>query len=172
MPSSRASEHEAAQVADEGDPRDPRDAEIADLNERVAQLDDRHKRALADLDNYRKRSIALTENRIDDAADAMLRQWLEAVDSVDRALTMEPEGALAEGLRGLLDQMEAILERQGVQRIGAPGEPFDPSRHEAVAVRDDAAVPDRTIADVARSGWARGDRVLRPAQVVVSRGAG
>jgi molecular chaperone GrpE len=169
MPSSRASEHEAAQVTDDGDPRD---AEIADLQERVAQLDDRHKRALADLDNYRKRSVALTEGRIDEAADAMLRQWLEAVDSVERALTMESEPAVAEGLRGLLDQMEAILERQGVQRIGAPGEPFDPSRHEAVAVRNDDEVPDRTIAEVARSGWARDDRVLRPAQVVVSRGAG
>ena len=172
MPSSRASEHEqeSTPVADNGDPRD---AEIADLQERVAQLDDRHKRALADLDNYRKRSVQLTESRIDEAADAMLRQWLEAVDSVERALRMEPEDAVAEGLRGLLDQMEAILGRQGVERIGARGEPFDPVRHEAVAVQPaDGDVPDRTIVDITRSGWARGDRVLRPAQVVVSRGAG
>jgi len=169
MPSSRASEHEAAQVADDGDPRD---AEIAGLQEQVAQLDDRHKRALADLDNYRKRSVALTESRIDEAADALLRQWLEAVDSVDRALTMEPDAAAAEGLRGLLEQMQVILERQGVHRIGAPGEQFDPARHEAIAVRPAGDVPERTIVDVARSGWARGDRVLRPAQVVVASGAG
>jgi molecular chaperone GrpE len=172
MPSSRASEHESAQesapLADNGDPRE---AEIVELRERVAQLDDRHKRALADLDNYRKRSVQLTANRIDEAADAMLREWLEAVDSVERALRMENGSPMSEGLRGLLDQMEAILERHGVERIGAPGEPFDPSRHEAVAVHPAGNVPDRTIVDVARSGWARGDRVLRPAQVVVSRGA-
>jgi molecular chaperone GrpE len=172
MPSSRVSEHESAQesapVAGNGDPRD---AEIAELQERVAQLDDRHKRALADLDNYRKRSVQLTESRIGDAADTMLRAWLEAVDSVERALRMENGGPLAEGMRGLLDQMEAILARYGVERIGAPGEAFDPSRHEAVAVHPAGDVPNGTIVEVARSGWARGDRVLRPAQVVVSRGA-
>ena len=65
--------------------------------------------------------------------------------------------------------MEAILARQGVTRLGAAGEPFDPERHEAVGVRSTADVPDRTIVDVARSGFALGDRVLRPAQVIVAR---
>jgi molecular chaperone GrpE len=169
MPSSHASEHKPAPAVANGDGRE---AEIAELRERVGQLDDRHKRALADLDNYRKRSVRLTESRIEEAGDAMLRDWLESVDSVERALRMEPENPLAEGLRGVLDQMEAILDRQGVHRVGAPGEPFDPERHEAVAVHPTGEVPDRTVLDVARSGWVRGDRVLRPAQVVVSKGAG
>ena len=65
--------------------------------------------------------------------------------------------------------MEAILDRHGVTRIGAPGEPFDPERHEAVGVVTTSELPDRTVADVARSGFVVDGRVLRPAQVVVAR---
>ncbi|TMK25904.1 MAG: nucleotide exchange factor GrpE [Actinobacteria bacterium] len=65
--------------------------------------------------------------------------------------------------------MDAVLDRQGAQRIGAPGDQFDPERHEAVAVRASGEVPDRTIVEVQRSGVAHGDRVIRPAQVVVAR---
>jgi molecular chaperone GrpE len=68
--------------------------------------------------------------------------------------------------------MEAILARQGVQRVGEVGEPFDPQRHEAVAVVETDAVPDRSVAEVVRSGFIQGDRVVRPAQVVVARPAG
>jgi molecular chaperone GrpE len=56
-----------------------------------------------------------------------------------------------------------------VERTGAPGDRFDPALHEAVAVRESDEAPDGTIAEVARSGYVLGDRVLRPAQVVVSR---
>jgi molecular chaperone GrpE len=65
--------------------------------------------------------------------------------------------------------MRSILERQGVQRFGATGERFDPDRHEAVAARESDTVPDRSIVDVIRAGYMVGDRVLRPARVIVSR---
>jgi molecular chaperone GrpE len=65
--------------------------------------------------------------------------------------------------------MDAILARSGIERVGAPGEPFDPERHEAVGISDNDDVPDHTVLDVPRSGFAFGDRVLRPAQVIVSR---
>ena len=135
----------------------------------IAALEDRLKRALADLDNYRKRSAKELDRRVLESRESMLRDWLEGLDSLDRALQMEPEGPAAPGLRAVLDQLESILARYGVSRIGEVGEQFDPERHEAVSVREDAEAPDRTITDVARSGYALGDRVLRPAQVVVSR---
>jgi molecular chaperone GrpE len=142
-----------------------------DLEDELARSEDRYRRALADLDNYRKRSAQEVERRVSERGDQIVRDWLEAVDSVDRALRMqEPTNELAAGLRAVMEQMEAILERQGVQRIGAPGDRFDPALHEAVAVRETDAVPDRTVVEVARSGYGRGDQVLRPAQVVVSRG--
>jgi molecular chaperone GrpE len=135
----------------------------------LAAMEDRWKRALADLDNYRKRSAREVDRRVQEARDAGVRDWLEAVDSIERAIAAHPENPNAEGLRAVLEQMEAILDRQGVQRIGAPGEAFDPLRHDAIAVRETREVPDRTVLEVARSGYARGGDVLRPAQVVVSR---
>jgi molecular chaperone GrpE len=141
-------------------------ASTEDLAARNAELEDRHLRALADLDNHRKRSARETERRVSDERERMLREWLHAVDSVERALRMTPD---AEGLRAVLDQMDAILSREGVARTGSPGEPFDPERHEAISVRPGEGAPP-TIADVARSGYTIGDRVLRPAQVIVTRG--
>jgi molecular chaperone GrpE len=143
-----------------------------DLGAELAQAEDRYKRALADLDNYRKRSAREVEQRLTERSDRISRDWLEAVDSVERALGMGgPTNELAAGLRAVLEQMEAILERQGVERIGAPGERFDPELHDAVAIRESDEVPDRTIVEVARSGYRAGDRLLRPAQVVVSHRA-
>jgi hypothetical protein len=77
-------------------------------------------RAFADLDNYRKRSLNETARQIADARAAVVRDWLEVVDSVERAVRTESEGPYYEGLRAVLDQMDAVLARQGVDRIGAP----------------------------------------------------
>jgi molecular chaperone GrpE len=145
------------------------DRNHADLAAELAAMEDRYMRALADLDNYRKRSARELDRRVAESRDALLRDWLEAVDSVERALRMDPENPCFDGMRAVLDQMEAILAREGVERIGSAGEPFDPERHEAVTVVPSADVPDRVILEVARSGFARGDRVLRPAEVVVAR---
>ncbi|HTX00298.1 MAG TPA: nucleotide exchange factor GrpE [Acidimicrobiales bacterium] len=146
--------------------------QASDANELSAELErltDRYKRALADLDNYRKRSAREIEQRTEEVREAVIRDWLEAVDSVERAVRLDSDGTCAEGLRAVLEQMDTVLTRQGAVRIGAPGDRFDPRRHEAVAVQPSAAVPDRTILSVERSGFALGDRVIRPAQVVVAR---
>lgn len=149
------------------------ETEERDLEAELAELDDRYKRALADLDNYRKRVPAEIQRQVDARTEAVARDWLEAVDSVERALRMGGPGKeIAAGLRAVLEQMETILERQGIQRIGAPGERFDPELHEAVGVRDSDEVPDRTILELARAGYGAGDKVLRPAQVVVSQRGG
>jgi molecular chaperone GrpE len=87
-------------------------------------------------------------------------------------MDVAPENPVAEGLRQVLQQMEAILDRHGIRRIGAGGEQFDPERHEAISVVESDDLPDRTVMEVARSGFASGDRVIRPAQVVVSRRSG
>ncbi len=151
----------------DGDPQSPPEQpSVADLEARNAELEDRHLRARADLENYRKRAGREVERRTAEEREAQLRDWLEAVDTVERALRATPE---ATDLRAVLEQMEAILARYGVARSGAPGEPFDPERHEAIGVSDGEGAGPPTIADVARSGFTISDRVLRPAQVIVSR---
>jgi molecular chaperone GrpE len=138
---------------------------VEELQARNAELQDRHLRARADLENYRKRSAAEIDRRVGEARDRLLLDWLEAIDSVERALRIDPD---ADGLRAVLEQMDAILARNGVARIGRPGERFDPERHDAVAVHDGEG-DEAVIGDVARSGYAMADRVLRPAQVIVTR---
>jgi molecular chaperone GrpE len=171
MPSSRASDatDERTDAPEDPGAAEQRGPDAAALSEELARAEDRHKRALADLDNYRKRSAREVERRGVEIRDALVRDWLDVVDSVERALRMEPEAPLFEGLRAVLEQIEGVLARQGVERIGAVGERFDPERHEAISVQETDEVDDRTILQVARSGFAIGDRVLRPAQVVVSR---
>jgi molecular chaperone GrpE len=174
MPNSRVSEQGEPSVqereAEASRPEGDQGAEQQELRAELARLDDRYKRALADLDNYRKRSARELERRIEERSDELLREWLQSVDSVERALLMaEPGSALHVGLSAVLQQMEATLARFGVTPFGAAGEQFDPERHEAVGVVTSDEVPDRTIVEVARSGYAIGDRVLRPAQVVVAR---
>ena len=121
------------------------DAEREEFPERLAQAEDRHRRALADLDNLRKRTAREIERRVEESRESLLLEWLEALDSVERAILMTPEGPVQDGLRSVLAQMEAILVRNGVERSGRPGDPFDPERHEAVAVRESEDVSDRTI---------------------------
>ena len=130
-----------------------------DRSAELARLEDRYKRALADLDNYRKRSAREIERRVEESREALLRDWLEAVDSVERALRMSPTGPVADGLRARArpdggDPRAATA----CERIGAAGEPFDPERHEAVEVRATSEAPDQHD----RRGRALGLRDRRP----------
>jgi molecular chaperone GrpE len=151
----------------ETDPEQPTDDALADD---LAQLEDRYKRARADLDNFRKRAARETERRVEEARASVIRDWLDTVDSVEWAMRIQSDGACYDGLQAVLQQMDAVLAREGVQRIGAIGDTFDPERHEAVAVQHATnQVQDRTIAEVQRSGYVLGGRVIRPAQVVVAR---
>jgi molecular chaperone GrpE len=179
MPNSRESDEQrrsragalpAEQVrAPEGEAAAPGEgADYRELTAELARIEDRYKRALADLENYRKRSAREIERRVAEAKESGLRDWLEVVDSVERAMRMESHGPCFDGLRAVLEQMDAVLAREGAQRIGATGDQFDPERHEAIAVQPSVDVPDRAILAVERSGYALGDRLIRPAQVVVA----
>lgn len=183
MQSSRATEHEQipGQAPESGAERSPvpdpselsaeqtsTGTDLQQVREALARMEDRYKRAVADLDNYRKRAERATEQRLADARETLERDWLEALDSVERALRMTPGD---EGLRAVLSQMELILARHGVRRLGGTGDAFDPTVHEAVDVQIRPDTRDHTVVEVVRSGFVLGDRVLRPAQVIVSRRA-
>lgn len=139
------------------------------LNDELARIEDRYRRALADLDNYRKRASREVERRTAEVRESMTIDWLDVVDSVERAIQMEPEGPCREGLQAVMQQMDSVLQRHGVTRTGAPGEAFDPERHNAVATQAAGGTLPHTVVEVPRSGFALGDRVIRPAQVVVAR---
>lgn len=142
------------------------------LATKLAELEDRWKRALADLENYRKRAARDAERLRSGERARTVAEWLPVVDNLDRAI--EHAGAnpdvLLEGVRAVRDQAVELLARLGYPRQDDAGRLFDPTRHEAVATVPDAEAPAGTIMQVTRPGYGHGENQLRPAQVVVSKG--
>jgi molecular chaperone GrpE len=145
------------------------DIEDSPEQEELARVEDRYKRALADLENYRKRATREVERRTEEVRESTILDWLDVVDSVERAIQIETQGPCREGLQAVMQQIDSVLQREGVTRTGAPGEAFDPERHDAVATHATDGRAPHTVVEVPRSGFALGDRVIRPAQVVVAR---
>ena len=138
---------------------------------RIAELEDKWRRALADLDNYRKRTArALDRERIGERARTSA-EWLPVLDNLERALEhaeAEP-GAVIQGVRSVLDQARDVITRLGFPRRDDVGEPFDPARHEAVSTVAGSDAPDGTVVHVIRPGYGDDETQLRPAQVVVAK---
>lgn len=131
------------------------------------------RRTQADFLNYRRRaSQEQTEGRIV-AQIALLSQLLPALDDLGRALGTAPSElvthAWVQGLMLVARRLTTQLNQLGVRQIGAPGEPFNPHWHEAIATEERADMPEGTILQVTRPGYALRDRIIRPAQVVVAR---
>jgi molecular chaperone GrpE len=140
--------------------------------DRTAELEDRLRRALADADNARKRCSRQIAEAQADERTRVTGTWLSIVDNLDRALEhadAEP-GAMVEGVRAIRDQAVALLSSLGYPRHDETDVPFDPQRHEAVAVVPDGEAPAGTVLQVVRAGYGDGSRQLRPATVTVAAG--
>jgi molecular chaperone GrpE len=147
--------------------------EPTEADARAAALEDQLRRALADLDNLRKRfDREVARERATERASAAAL-WLPIVDDLERAL--EHAGAdadsIVEGINTVRDQALTILEQLGFRRFDDIGELFDPLRDEAVSAIDVDAPPGTVVATV-RPGYGTDEVILRPASVVVSRGSG
>lgn len=139
-----------------------------------AERDDLHDRLLrlaAEFDNYRKRSAREWREHKDRATAEVLREILELADNLERALASQPEEApaLHAGVRLILQQLQAKLQRFGVEAFGAEGEVFDPNRHEAVLMVEAPGVESSCIVGVVQRGYTQHGEVLRPARVTVAR---
>lgn len=145
----------------------------AELDPALADLEARLRRALADLDNLRKRSEReIARERAEERA-RVASLWLPVVDDLERALraAAEDPGAMVEGVQAVRDHAVGVLARLGYTRFDDVGQPFDPVRHEAIGtVRAD--VPPGTVVTVVRPGYATGTSTLRPAGVLVADGSG
>ena len=144
--------------------------EAAEHAAALAELQDRWRRALADLDNLRKRyARELDRERAAERA-RVAAQWLPVVDDLDRALAhaADDPSAIVEGVRAVREHAMAVLARLGYPRYEEVGVPFDPVRHEAVKVVDDAEVAPGTVVEVLRPGYGQEERWLRPAAVAVA----
>ena len=148
--------------------------EAASAREDAAAANDKCLRALADLDNYRKRTERDRCQWSDRAREEVLAGLLGVMDDLDRALACDDGGA--DGGRGLRDGVELIrrglaqlLERHGVVHIETGGEGFDPALHEAVCQVESPDHDSNTIVSETLKGYRLGDRVLRCSKVVVAK---
>jgi molecular chaperone GrpE len=143
-------------------------AALAETRQAVDELKDKYLRAAAQVENVRKWTERDTLARAKEAQRNLLRQLLEVMDDLDRALSQPAEpDVLYEGVRLTRMQLEKVLARAGVQRIQVkPGQPFDPTYHEAVEVRH-GNVNEPTVAAVIQPGYLHENELLRPAGVVV-----
>jgi molecular chaperone GrpE len=147
----------------------------AQLDDLRRQLDDKHDRllrALAEADNIRRRAQRDREDFVKYANESLLRDLIPVLDNLDRALeaarsTAGSESVVA-GVELIQRELLRVLERAGVTRYTAVGQPFDPTRHEAIArVVSAEATPDTVVTETA-PGYLLNGRVLRPAMVAVA----
>ncbi len=141
-----------------------------------ADLDDAADRALraqAELDNYRKRARRELEDERRYAAMPLLRDLLPVLDNLKRALDaaekLPQSGGLLDGVKLVAQSMESVFARHDCKKIEALGQPFDPAVHEAISQQPSADHEPNTVVLVAQDGYVLHDRVVRPAQVIVSR---
>ena len=152
--------------------RDKLVAEAADAKDRML-------RALAELDNVRRRTEREKADFSKYAISDFARDVIGLGDDVQRAIDHVPAEAAAndpalksflEGVQLMERELLATLERHGVSKLAPMGERFDPNRHQAVMEQENAEVPAGTVVQVLQAGYIISDRTLRPAVVVVSRG--
>ncbi len=148
---------------------------VAELEQKNQALQDKYVRVLADMENMRKRHEQECHNIRKHGTTALLKNILSVMDNVTRALTT-PVGeapdpmvkGLFQGLTMIQAELTAFLKKQGVTKIEALGAPFDTAFHQAI--REDISEKDPgTVVDVMQEGYLLGDRLLRPAAVVIAK---
>jgi molecular chaperone GrpE len=138
--------------------------------EKIAELEDRWRRAVADLANLRRRYDREVARARADERRRILAAWLPILDNLDLALShadADPR-SIVEGVRVVRDQALEALSRSGFERDEETGVPFDPNRHEVVGTVRSPGVRSGTVVEVVRPGYRYGSDLVRPAGVIVA----
>lgn len=136
----------------------------------LAEMEDRWRRALADLDNVRKRYQRELEQARAAERESAAAEWLPVLDNLELALEhagADPS-AIVEGVRAVRDMAVGVFGRLGFSRYDEVGGAFDPARHEAVGTTTRDDVTPGTVVRVVRPGYGDRERLLRPAAVIVA----
>ena len=145
---------------------------VAELEEQLAAANEARLRALAEFQNYRRRTDEERESLKGFLLSGVMESLLPIVDNFGRAVDSMNASTdidkLREGISGIHRQLATVLEKNGVEQITAEGAVFDPNLHNAVMRVEDSDVPTDTVVEVLQPGYTIGGRVLRPALVKVS----
>ena len=182
-PPADAASGDAAPVA----PKEPRDDEIESLKlqvefsmakgrELMGKIKDEHEkmlRAVADLENYKKRAVKEKEEMQKFGNEKLLKDFLPVFDNFDRALDAAKSAADFESLRKGVEMTRKLFEdtlgKHGVRAFSAKGQVFDPNRHEAMTAAETTDMPPNHVFNEVLRGFTLNDRLVRPALVIVSR---
>lgn len=147
-------------------------AELAAKSEESARNHDRYLRERAELENVKKRLQREKTEAIRFANESLLRDFLPVLDNLERAIGHAESGGngqpVVQGVQLVLKAALDVLERHGVKRVEAEGQPFDPSLHEALARVTVPGHPPNQVVEQYLPGYRLHDRLLRAAQVSVS----
>jgi molecular chaperone GrpE len=171
--------NEAVFQTDRGEASKSGSGTIEELRQQLAEKEaeaaanlDRYLRERAELDNTKKRLQREKTEAVRFACESLVRDLLPIVDNLERAVEHAEGGGngqpLVEGVRLVLKGALDLLERNGVRRIEAKGERFDPTRHEALMQVPDAGREPNEVVEQFLPGYQMHERLLRPAQVSVS----
>ncbi len=130
-------------------------------------------RAVAELDNYRKRAEREVDQARKYAIERFAQELLPVGDALEagmRSGTANP-AALLEGAQATLKELNRAFDKAGLKIIDPTGQPFDPNWHEAMVAQESRDVPANTVIEVIQKGYSLNGRLLRPARVIVSKAA-
>jgi len=163
---------------DQGQPLKADDlrASLEAKEKEAAENYDRYLRAMAEMDNFRKRAARDKEDAIKYGNEKLIKDILPILDSLDRALHQSSEmtarnnfEAFQQGLELIHSQILGCLERHGVVKVAAKGEEFDPDRHQALMQVETPEMESNRVVDEYESGYTLHGRLLRPSKVSVSK---
>ena len=168
--SDELTETPAEQQVEESEPEAPApDSLETALAERDAYLD-LAQRVQADFENYRKRAVREQERLVAHAHERLVRELLPILDDLERALEAaerHEEAQLVEGVKLVEQSLRTALRKEGLAEIDTDGV-FDPHVHEALLTQPSDDVESGSVLEVVQRGYRVGDRVVRPAKVIVA----
>ena len=147
---------------------------LEEVIKEAAHWKDLAARNQAELDNYRKRMAREKSDAIKFANGSLLSELLPVIDSFQMGLTAaineDPDSIISKGMEMVQKQLEEFFSSQGAVAISSVGKEFDPNLHEAISQESSDKVPNGHIINEIRKGYTLNDRLLRAANVIVSKG--
>ena len=146
---------------------------LPDLQEELLAAQDKYLRLAAEFENYKRRSQRDLNESIKFANETLLKNLLPVIDNLERAIKCGKDAgmvnAVMEGVELTHKSFLEIVEKLGLRQISSAGQPFDPSRHQAVAQVESDTYEANMVVEELQKGYFLHDRILRPAMVTVSK---
>lgn len=152
---------------------DPKDEEIQQLKNNVQEQEEKYLRLYAEFENYKRRIQKENQTMKEYKAQDVLNDILPTIDNIERALQIEGEDeqfkSLQKGVDMVYESLLSALKNNGLEKIEAEGQQFDPNVHQAVVQDDNPDFESGEITQELQTGYKLKDRVLRPSMVKVNQ---